>query len=442
MQGLSSRYDKTLILIVSSLSVAGYLYIGYFIPRYHTFELISAYVALFACYLILYFYLNSREGEVWIVLAVLFRLVLLFSIPALSDDFYRFSWDGRLLAAGFNPYVHVPDFYMDSQFAIHGIDISLYKNLNFTAYHSMYPPVAQFTGWLGALLDSNSIFWGVFIQRLFIVLAEIGSILIMRKLAASLNIKSGQVILYALNPLVILELTGNLHHEAFVIFFLMLSILWIKKRPQFGMIEEEKLSDTQKDCLEKIDTVSLRLSHMVDKILVLFLPFINSQLINGFLSSGSLYFQKFEFNASIYYLVREVGFWYKGYNIIQTAGPRLGMLVLVLIILFSWYAWKRRMPEPLAFMWVLVIYVVFATTLHPWYILPILAFSVFTRYKFPVVWSLMIFFTYSGYSANAYSENPLVIAIEYLVVYGVMLYEIFLFPEGRNMFSRSFGKIL
>jgi len=33
------------------------------------------------------------------------------------------------------------------------------------------------------------------------------------------------------------------------------------------MIEEEKLSDTQKDCLEKIDTVSLRLSHMVDKIL-------------------------------------------------------------------------------------------------------------------------------------------------------------------------------
>jgi len=316
----------------------------------------------------------------------------------------------------------------------------------------MYPPVAQFTGWLGALLTSNSIFWGVFIQRLFIVLAEIGSILIMRKLAASLNIKSGQVILYALNPLVILELTGNLHHEAFVIFFLMLSILWIKKRPQFGSAVAFGFAVCSKllpliflpviVSKLKFKTAVLYCSVIAFVVLVLFLPFINSQLINGFLSSGSLYFQKFEFNASIYYLVREVGFWYKGYNIIQTAGPRLGMLVLVLIILFSWYAWKRRMPEPLAFMWVLVIYVAFTTTLHPWYILPILAFSVFTRYKFPVVWSLMIFFTYSGYSANAYSENPLVIAMEYLVVYGVMLYEIFLFSEGRNMFSRSFGKIL
>jgi hypothetical protein len=70
-------------------------------------------------------------------------LLLLFAVPALSDDFYRFVWDGRLLFNGINPYTILPaDFInsIDLQLSdlenvgklgfVNGISNILIKNLN------------------------------------------------------------------------------------------------------------------------------------------------------------------------------------------------------------------------------------------------------------------------------------------------------------------------
>jgi hypothetical protein len=43
-----------------------------------------------------------------IIFAVLFRVGLLFSAPYLSDDIYRYVWDGKVQAAGVNPYRYIP----------------------------------------------------------------------------------------------------------------------------------------------------------------------------------------------------------------------------------------------------------------------------------------------------------------------------------------------
>ena len=43
-----------------------------------------------------------------IVFSGLFRLSLLFFPPYLSDDIYRYVWDGRVQAAGINPYRYIP----------------------------------------------------------------------------------------------------------------------------------------------------------------------------------------------------------------------------------------------------------------------------------------------------------------------------------------------
>lgn len=70
-----------------------------------------------------------------------------------------------------------------------------------------------------------------------------------------------------------------------------------------------------------------------------------------------------------------------------------------------------------------------ATTVHPWYIATILALSVFTRYKFVFVWSFVIVLSYLAYlnadSADK-SENLWIIAIEYAIVYGVFVWEVFI----------------
>jgi general stress protein CsbA len=62
---------------------------------------------------------------------------------------------------------------------------------------------------------------------------------------------------------------------------------------------------------------------------------------------------------------------------------------------------------------------------HPWYIATPLLLSVFTKFRFPLVWSLLIMLSYSAYANAEFQENYWLIAIEYIVVIGVFLLENF-----------------
>src|SRR5437899_7953621 len=75
-----------------------------------------------------------------IVFATLFRLSLLFSPPYLSDDIYRYVWDGRVQAAGINPYRYLP---ADSAL-VQLRDDKTYPRINRKDYaRTIYPPVAE-----------------------------------------------------------------------------------------------------------------------------------------------------------------------------------------------------------------------------------------------------------------------------------------------------------
>jgi hypothetical protein len=75
--------------------------------------------------------------------------------------------------------------------------------------------------------------------------------------------------------------------------------------------------------------------------------------------------------------------------------------------------------------WALTAYLLLATTVHPWYISTLVVFSVFTGYRYPVIWSLLVVFSYFAYQTASYQENLFLVAVEYLLVTGVMLYELF-----------------
>src|SRR5687768_8060735 len=116
-----------------AVSVVLFIVIGYVIERHQT-------VPLFLCYFTLFFFyilvirghrsLSNDELNLWIIISVLHRAVLLFSMPSLSDDVYRFVWDGRVLAAGHNPFTNVPSHYMDGVNALPGLHEDLYEKLN------------------------------------------------------------------------------------------------------------------------------------------------------------------------------------------------------------------------------------------------------------------------------------------------------------------------
>jgi hypothetical protein len=170
--------------------------------------------------------------------------------------------------------------------------------------------------------------------------------------------------------------------------------------------------------------------------ILLFLPLLNAEIISGFNESIGYYFKKFEFNASIYYLVREWGFWKYGYNIIQTVGWKLAAYATLTILIYTLWDYiqnsKLRIQTtdfkvrnlPNTFLIILCIYFAFATIVHPWYITTLLALSVFTTYRFTLVWTPLIFLTYVGYTNNGFSENLWITSFEYIVVTCYFGYEL------------------
>lgn len=442
---------------LSLISLALYVLMGYFFER-HDIGLLITYTILFALYFYAYQKIKDEQINFWLSAGMFFRLVLLFSLPALSDDFYRFIWDGRLLHVGLHPFSQLPSFYIENNIDINGIDATLYENLNSKNYFTVYPPLAQLVFWFSALISPNSIIGSVLVIRVLILCAELGSILLMTKLLRHFNIASKNILLYALNPLAIIELTGNLHFEAFVIYFLLLSIYWLIKEKlilsalAFAFAISIKLLP-----LIFLPYIVWRLRWKKGIIYTLiallttaitFIPLLNADIVSGFQESIGYYFQKFEFNASIYYLVREWGFWKYDYNIIQTVGWKLGLISAALIIVISIFKSPRltvHSPQSVTqikqrtvdlrlwtqFTFILLTYLLFTTTVHPWYITPLIAFSVFVHFRFAMVWSFLIFMTYAGYSKNDFQEIIWITALQYIIVLGYLAYELYR-HEKRN----------
>lgn len=418
------------------VSILGYLWLGYFINREQIFELLTGYALLFGCYL--YFIKNPVSTN----FSIFFRGILLFSLPALSDDFYRFVFDGRLLAAGINPYLILPSEFVqtiDYQKVIG--DSVIYQKLNSPNYYTVYPPFNQAIFGVSAWLSQGDLLTNVIILRSFILFSEIGNIWLISKLLRRFGLESSNINIYAFNPLVILELTGNLHFEVIVIFFLLLAVLWItQQRYTFSAISLAFAISTKLLPIIFIPLIinKLRIKKglfysLICGIVVLstFSFFVDNLLISRIGSSVELYFQKFEFNASVYYLIRQIGYWVVGYNIIGAAGKVLAILTFSSIVFISFF--ERFIPDralsPVRdksnkILLILTVYFLLATTVHPWYICTVLAASVFTKFKYPIAWSGLIFLTYFSYTTEPYQENLYLVGLEYIFTIGLMVYEL------------------
>ena len=402
------------------------IWLGYFTPRQSFGQLISLYSALF----VIYFFLtktfkNAREV---IFIGVFFRLILLFSIPALSDDFYRFIWDGRLLANGINPYTILPADFINSIDYQNNVENNLiFSRLNSPNYYTVYPPLNQLIFATSATLSKGSLFGNVIALRIFILLAEISLLFMLIK-----NKYSDKFNLYSFNPLIIIELNGNLHFEGVVMCFLVLALsMGVKDRKSLVF---SSFLFACAVCIKMLPLIFIPLiikqlgwkkgifyTSMVGVFTVLFfLPFLDQMLIEKLFSSINLYFQKFEFNASIYYLIRAVGFKIFGYNIIGMAGKIMAFLTFSGVLFISWKS-KNLFVGSLA---ILTLYFAMATTVHPWYVTNLLVIAVFTSFRYPIMWSYTIFLSYATYQTNFYQENLWLVTLEYLLVLGMMIYEL------------------
>ncbi len=416
------------------ISIVGYMLIGYVIQRPETTQLLTAYAVIFLAYVFLIYQKEHLSIKHIIYLGVCFRLLFLFSTPLLSDDFYRFIWDGRLWFNGINPFAELPTFYMENlNMAPVGINAELFNLINSPTHYTVYPPIPQFINWVAAWLASDSIWLSTVILRIAQIAAEIGTLLLFPSLLRAFKIEVKNIAWYALNPLIIIELVGNLHHEALMIFFLMLFLSNLQQEKisraafAFAMAVAAKLIPLM--FLPAV-LLSLKLKTGVRFIVVfsismaiIFAPLLDPSFFRGIENSLLLYYQKFEFNAGIYYAFRQIGYWVNGYNMIALIGKLLAVTTTISILIISVYSFYKKKALPETMLWLSVVFALFSLILHPWYISLAILFGTFTRYKFTFVWSLLIMCTYAGYSITGFKEVMPVVALEFIVVLIVMFIE-------------------
>jgi hypothetical protein len=403
-----------LVLFLASLVFLG------FIPEQDDFiYIITSFAVAFSAY----FYLikgSEFSTKHLVIIAIAIRVVMIFAFPNLSDDIYRFIWDGKLLHLGENPFLYLPSEYVKT--SIDPVFQELYPLLNSPDYYSIYPPFAQ----LIFYLSTFSWMAPELLIKIFLLLAEVGTIYFGYKLLLAMNIEVRNILWYALNPLIIIEIMVNIHFEGFMVFFFLLFLYFLK------------VNDLNKAAVAIAFAIGAKLIPLlflpyflfqwplkraiifylkVGLVLtLLFLPMLIQ--LGGFTESLDLYFRKFEFNASIYYLLRELGELYKGYNMIAKIGPYMAVAVFCFVMILAY-----KTKDLIKFcLFALTVFLLLSTTVHPWYIALGVVLSVFMKPKYAILWSGLIVLSYAKYGLSE-TWYYLLISIEYITLFIYIFFE-------------------
>ena len=417
------------------LAMSGILFLLAQVPR-EAFGLTFLLLLLaFAGLAGLFFLAGEKLSFRKILLAgLLLRLAVFPFAPQWSDDFVRFLWDGELLKIGQNPYSQTPQEWqkenIDPDNAYRNL---LFKNLNSPDYYSVYPPLNQVIFWLGAKASMSSLSNGYLALRLILLLGEIGVFFLLWKLLMAFQLPTKRIFWYWFNPLVIMEITGNLHFEGLVLLFLLASIWAIQKGKLglsggfWGLAVGIKLLPLMLGpvflAFEKSRKSAWFWTGMTLAIVISFIPLLIDDSWGNFAQSLQLYQGKFEFNASIYYLLREVGYWIEGYNTIAFLTKILSLSTVILIGYFSLNRQPKFLLELVDLMVLIyLVYLILQPVVHPWYILPALGLSVMQGKMTILLWSFGAIFSYQAYGNADFQEQSIFLILEYgLVVLGIYL---------------------
>jgi alpha-1,6-mannosyltransferase len=320
---------------------------------------------------------RPAAAAIWpviVVVAVAARLAVLPADPMFSDDVYRYAWDARVQNAGLNPYTHAPG---DTILA--GLrDEAIWLNVNNRAIRTIYPPVAQALFGIFGHLST-----GLLPMKLLAVLFDIGTFLVLAALLRRRGRPRSLALIYAWNPLVIVEFAMNGHMDSVPIFFLVLALHLVMLPDRMRSSVALALSAGS-----KLFALALwpfwwrRRPHAIwivpAVMLLAYAPFSDAgvQLVDGLVNYGERWQSNEGGFAVVQGAVRASGLiqgaepWRRRQN--ETRASRLIAVLIFGIYLVS-LLWRSVGPTQASFHLVGA-FLILSPTVHPWYVTWIIPF--------------------------------------------------------------------
>jgi len=302
---------------------------------------------------------SPRIKPLWIVLgvALLARLFLIPSQPTLSEDVYRYLWDGRLVAQGVNPYLHTPD-----DPALAPFHDRLLARINHRGVPTIYPPAAELIfGAVARIEPSPRAF------KLAMLPFEAALWIALLFLLRRRGLADERLLLFAWNPLVVIESYGSGHLDLILAAFLTLALAMseAKRAASAGVAFAVALLTKYTPLLLVPYLVRKRAAVLLGVAAVgsalLYLPFADAGA--SIWKGLATYAAHWEFNGSLYPILRAAGATEKSSRLILAALLAAAALTISL----------RARSATGATLGLYTAYLIASPTVYPWYLVPLVA---------------------------------------------------------------------
>lgn len=150
-----------------------------------------------------------------LAVAVVLRLLALPLAPSLSDDVYRYLWDGRVAASGANPYLLAPD-----DESLTGLRDDLWRKTAHRDVATVYPPLA-----LGMFAGATTLPRPLFAYKLALAGVDLAGCALLLLLARRRG-DAWAALAYIWNPLLVVEGAGMGHVDVLGA-SLVIACLWL-----------------------------------------------------------------------------------------------------------------------------------------------------------------------------------------------------------------------
>lgn len=413
MKAQLPKYLTGFIFIVS-------LVILQWISRDDFWILSSVYLTSFIAYLLLAFRFKS-DSRFLIFVAIVAVFSFFWSTPQLSEDVYRFLWDGKLWHLGINPYFLPPaEVVSDNQYLA-----ELYPQMTelTKGNHTCYPGFNQLYFFIAAF--TSKVTHSILLMKVLFVISIVPGLIIIQKLLKESFGQSSAIWLLALNPLFLTETFGNLHFEAVMMSYLIIAFYFLKRNFWlsaifFALAVQIKLLPLIALPF-LIRYIGLKRS-VVYGVVVLAINLLGSVLLMNsnealnFLQSLRLYFGIFEFNSFIPHYLQEFVQLFTGFDPIRYTSPILSILTIVVLLYLAFYRDKRSMHNLIQDLSLgFLAYFLLNATVHPWYLIALIFFLPFVQQRIVILWTLFGFLSYGFYSLDPTTARIL-INVEYVIV--------------------------
>ncbi len=153
---------------------------------------------------------------------LVFRATLFPLYPSLSDDLFRYRWEGKMQAAGYNPYLVRPI----DRAVVHLRD-ETFQGVNGKEYVSVYGPLTEliFRWWYPVAGAPGNVYLSVLLMKAPMLAFDFGTALLLLRLLGALGLPAARVLVYWWSPLTVIEFAASGHNDSIAVFFLVLALL-------------------------------------------------------------------------------------------------------------------------------------------------------------------------------------------------------------------------